>query len=197
MRTLQRVLWCVPVFVLAAAGLRADSARDNPAVGFGGVVLVGDGEVFVAEAANQFRPGMVYVYRKAGSAWQQAAVLQKPGAPAVGDRFGSSLALDGARLFVGAGTEDIHIFHKQGATWTPAAALSSSAVTGGENVQFAALSAAGDWLLVGQQVALAGRRGGGPPAAGAAAPAAPAGKVYAFKRDAAGQFAFVTTLTGP
>jgi hypothetical protein len=198
MRIVQRVLWCVPVFVVAAAGLRAGpTANDNTAMGFGGAVKVGDGEVFVAEAANQFRPGMVYVYRKAGAAWQQAAVLQKPGAPVVGDRFGSSLALDGTRLFVGSGPAEIHVFEKRGAVWTPAGVIASSAVTGGENVQFAATSAAGDWLFVGQQVALAARRGGGPPAAGAAPPAAPAGKVYVFKRDGAGQYAFVTTIAGP
>jgi choice-of-anchor B domain-containing protein len=198
MRPLLRVLWCVPVFVVAAAGLRADTAsRDTAAMGFGGAVIVGDGEVFVAEAANQFRPGMVYIYRKTGAAWQQAAVLQKPGSPAVGDRFGSSLALDGARLFVGAGPTAVHIFEKQGTNWAPVGAIANTAVTGGENVMFAAMSAAGDWLFVGQQVVLAGRRGGGPPAAGAAAPAAPAGKVYVFKRDAAGQYAFATSLTGP
>lgn len=197
MRALRRVLWCVPVFVLAAAGLRAETAaRDNAAMGFGGAVLVGDGEVFVAEAANQFRPGMVYVYRKSGAAWQQAAVLQKP-APAVGDRFGSALALDGTRLFVGSGPAEIHVFEKRGTVWTPAGTVASSAVTGGDNVMFAAMSASGDWLFVGQQVALAGRRGGGPAAEGAAVPAAPAGKVYTFKRDGAGQYAFSSTLTGP
>lgn len=197
MRALQRVLWCVPVFALAFTSLRAESsAPDTAAMGFGGAVIVGDGEVFVAEAANQFRPGMVYVYRKVGAAWQQAAVLQKP-SPVVGDRFGSSLALDGARLFVGSGPAEIQIFEKRGATWTHAGVVPSAAVTGGQDVMFAATSAAADWLFVGQQVALAGRRGGGPPAAGAAPPAAPSGKVYAFKRDAAGQYAFTATLTGP
>lgn len=165
-------------------------------MGFGGAVLVGEDEVFVSEAANQFRPGMVYVYRKTGAAWQQAAVLQKP-QPVVGDRFGSAMALDGARLFVGAGPAEIHIFEKQGTAWTHKGAVPSSAVTGGDNVQFASMAAAGDWLMVGQQVALAGRRGGGPPAAGAAAPAVPGGKVYAFKRDGAGQYTLATTLTGP
>jgi len=60
----------------------------NALVGFGGAVLVGDGEVFVAEAANRFRPGAVYVYRKTANAWQQAAVLNGPDA-AVVDEFGT------------------------------------------------------------------------------------------------------------
>jgi len=195
MRPLQRVLWCVPVFALALAGLRAEPMMaDNAAMGFGGAVLVGGGEVLVAEASNQFRPGMVYVYRKAGAAWQQAAVLQKP-EPAVGDRFGSSLALDGSRLFVGAGPAAIHVFEKRGTAWTHAGVVANSLVAGGDNVQFASMSAAGDWLLVGQQVVLAGRRGGGP--GGEAAAPAPAGKVYAFKRGTDGQYAFSTTLMGP
>ena len=80
-------------------------------------MLVGDGEVFAGEAANQFRPGMVYVYRKSGSAWQEAATLTAPNA-AVGDGFGTTLAQDGDRLFVGAGAAAVHVFTKQAGAWT-------------------------------------------------------------------------------
>ena len=65
----------------------ASKAVTAELVGFGGTVLVGDNEVFSAEAANQFRPGMVYVYRKTGGSWQQAATLTAPNA-AVLDQFG-------------------------------------------------------------------------------------------------------------
>ncbi len=197
MRSVQRVVLCGAVFAFVAFGMRAETgAREagDAAMGFGGAVIVGDGEVFVGEAANQFRPGMVYVYRKAGAAWQEAAVLRKPDA-AVGDRFGSSLALDGSRLFVGAGPTAVHVFEKRGGTWTHAGQIENAAVTGGEGVQFAAVGASGDWLFVGQQVMLAGRRGGGPGAPGAAATPLPAGKVYAFKRAADGRYAFASTLT--
>ena len=82
MRTVQKLAACGLVFAAVLFGLRErTSARegDVAASGFGGTVLVGDGEVFVGEAANQFRPGMVYVYQKAGAGWQQAATLLKPG----------------------------------------------------------------------------------------------------------------------
>ena len=89
-------------FVLGVVGLAAAFAgfRAEPqaavATGFGGAVLVGEGEVFVGEATNLFRPGQVYVYRKGSSGWAEAAKLSKPD-PVVGDLFGSSLTLDGSR----------------------------------------------------------------------------------------------------
>ncbi len=182
----------VAVLAFALFGFRATPDAVS-AMGFGGAVLVGDGEVFVGEAANQFRPGMVYVYRKAGNGWQQAAVLTKPGA-VVGDRFGSSLALDRARLFVGAGGLGVHVFDKQGATWTHAASIEPAVVPAAEGVSFGAVAASGDWLLVGQAVVLGGRGGRG---GGTNAPPPPAGKVYAFKRTASGGYSYAATIVSP
>ena len=54
--------------VFTSASTDAPAAPSEVLIGFGGAVLVGDGEVFAGEAANQFRPGMVYVYRKGGAA---------------------------------------------------------------------------------------------------------------------------------
>ena len=195
MQPIVRFLTGVAVLALAAfaplwPGVAARETSAPVAQAFGATVLVGDGEVFVGEALNQFRPGTVYVYRKAAGGWQQAATLQKPGA-AVGDRFGSSLVLDGSRLFVGRVPTAVHVFEKQGTAWTHVAQIESSAVTGAENVQFGAMGASGDWLLIGQQAAFAGRRGG------ANAPAVPQGKVYAFKRNASGGYDFQSTLTSP
>ena len=98
MRSLQRSLICGAVFAIAFFGVSVSTF-----VGFGGAVLVGDDEVFVGEAANQFRPGTVYVYRRSGSGWREAGTLTAPTA-VVGDQFGTSLALDGNRLFVGSGS---------------------------------------------------------------------------------------------
>ena len=94
MRSLSRTAACCAALALTFFG-----ASVSTFVGFGGAVLVGDGEIFVGEAANNFRPGTVYVYRRGGSAWQEAASLTAPNG-AVGDQFGSALALDGTRLFV-------------------------------------------------------------------------------------------------
>lgn len=193
MRAQLRFLAGIVLLGFTTFGFRsAPEARE--AMGFGATVLVGDGEVFVGEAANQFRPGMVYVYRKEGAGWQQAALLTRPGA-AVGDRFGSSLTLDGGRLFVGAGAAAVHVFNRQGSSWSHAAAIEASAVTGVEGVQFGAVGVSGDWLLVGQVAALGGRRGGGP--GGANAPPAPQGRVYAFRRNASGVFDFQSVITSP
>jgi choice-of-anchor B domain-containing protein len=159
----------------------------NALVGFGGAVLVGDGEVFVAEAANRFRPGAVYVYRKTANAWQQAAVLNGPDA-AVGDEFGTSLAFNGSQLIIGAGQTALHVFRKDGTRWVLA-----NTVTAAGDAQFGATAADGDWLLVGRPAAGGGRggRGGG---RGGAMAAAPAGAVYAYKRGADGSFALSATL---
>jgi choice-of-anchor B domain-containing protein len=158
--------------------------------GFGGIVLVGDGEIFAAEAANQFRPGMVYVFRKNGGAWQEAAVLTAPEA-AVLDQFGASLALSGDRLFVGAGNATVHVFTKQGMTWSHSGTVPSSAVPG-ETPNFGnAIAATGDWLLVGKQVVGAGRGGR---RGGADAPPPPPGAVFAFQRGANGQYAYHSTI---
>lgn len=184
-------------FVLGVVGLAAAFAgfRAEPqaavATGFGGAVLVGDGEVFVGEATNLFRPGQVYVYRKGASGWAEVAKLSKPD-PVVGDLFGSSLTLDGSRLFVGAGGRAVHVFEKQGVSWTHRAAVEPTAVTGAEDVVFGAVGASGDWLLVAQQVQLLGGRG-----RGANAPPPPSGKVYAFKRNGSGGYDFHSIVTSP
>jgi choice-of-anchor B domain-containing protein len=227
MRNFLRTMLYSAVFAIAFFSFRSGEVvtlaapADSMLVGFGGTVLVGDGEVFVGEAANQFRPGTVYVYRKSGGAWQQAATLTGPNA-AVGDQFGTALALDGSRLFVGAGARAVHVFAKQGATWSLTGSLPITAIPGAialpapgtpppaDPAEAAALqnadrfgtamTASGEWLFVGKAVTLAGRGGriggggGGAGRGGDAAPALPAGAVYAFKRDASGQYAYHSTL---
>ena len=81
MRSIHRFGLCLGVLALTTLAFRATpAARSAELMGFGASVLVGDGEIFVGEAANQFRPGRVYVYRKAGAGWQAAATLTKPDA---------------------------------------------------------------------------------------------------------------------
>ncbi len=184
--------------VLACGLGRIDLAgREAPPLAqFGGAVLVGDGEVFAGESQNQFRPGLVYVFRKSGASWVEAATITAPKS-AVGDGFGWSLALDGSTLFVGAGAgaTAIHVYTKQGANWTYASTVDPSVVpmppappapapaappAGGAPAAAAAppappvaqfgsaMAASGDWLLVGKAIAGGrGRGGAGPITAGA------------------------------
>ena len=197
MRVVIRVGLCACVMAMALLSRIGSSTPEAAGatmfVGFGGTVLVGDGEVFVGEAANQFRPGTVYIYRKAGDAWQQSATLTGPQA-AVGDRFGASLALDGESLFVGAGTDAVHVFRRSGTSWTLGESVAATAVPG-DPVRFGAMAASGDWLLVGKEVPGGGRGRGGRGRGGQTSEPQPAGAVYAFKRDTSGQFAYHSTLT--
>ncbi len=181
------------VVVWSGLSAREVTPAAEAMVGFGGTVLVGDGEVFAAEAANQFRPGTVYVFRKNGGQWQQAATLTAPNA-AVLDQFGTALALSGDTLFVSAGTSTVHQFRKQGGTWSHASTIASTQVPGDPVTFGSAIAATGDWLLVGKQVVGAGRGRGGR-AGGEDAPAVPAGAVFAFKRGADGAFVYHSTLT--
>ncbi|HET9373110.1 MAG TPA: choice-of-anchor B family protein [Vicinamibacterales bacterium] len=198
MSTLSRFVLCASLLAVIGFGARVGTSPATStaasSVGFGGAVLVGDGEVFVGEAANQFRPGMVYVYRKVDGTWRQAATITKPNG-AVGDNFGTTLALDGSRLFVGANADAVFIFTKQGETWTPSGQIDATSVTGVENVRFGAMAIARDWLLVGQEPPAGRGRGRG--RAGQNAPPQPAGRVYAFKRAADGSYAFATTIVSP
>ena len=58
---------------------------------FGNAVLVGDDELIIAEPNPTFRAGAVYVYRKVGNRWQEAAQIQAPDTERA-DGFGTVLA---------------------------------------------------------------------------------------------------------
>ena len=227
MRSSLRVIaLCGAVFALALCGLRAGLGGTTVLASaelaqFGGAVLVGDGEVFAAESNNQFRSGLVYVFRKTGASWVEVMQLASP-KTAVGDGFGSSLALDGSTLFVGAGNSAVHVFTKEGTRWTfastveaatvpmppaaappppatpPAAGAAPAAPPPPNVARFGAISASGDWLLIGKEVAggrgRGGAGGGGQGGRGGAAPAQPAGAVFAFKRGADGQYVYRSTI---
>jgi choice-of-anchor B domain-containing protein len=207
MRTFKRTLAGLALFATAAVPVTA-SASNPPKYGiaakvyastaalrnaFGGTVVVGNGEVFVGEAQNSFRPGAVYVYRKTGAAWKQVAVLNAPKAE-YGDPFGAAMVVDGNNLYVGAGPTAVHIYHKTGTTWSYASTI--DATQAGASAKFGnAIAASGDWLFIGEvpaqqtfQPAGAGR--GGPPAP------VPNGAVYAFRRTG-NSYSFHSTITRP
>ncbi len=214
-------LWAAPFRAPAGLGVNLAAAE---LTGFGGTVLVGDGEIFVGEAANQFRPGLVYLYRKTPTGWQEAATLTGP-TSAVGDQFGSSLALDGTTLFVGAGPTLVHVFTKPATSvWTYASTISASTLPEGAlppnavtpPAQAPAAGAApppaaqappavppgirfGHAIAAANGWLLVGKEviGGGRGRAGGGAtqPALPAGVVFAFQRGASGAYAYRSTLS--
>ncbi|MCB9915508.1 MAG: FG-GAP repeat protein [Planctomycetes bacterium] len=111
--------------------------------------------------------GAVYVFTRSGSAWTQQAYL-KASTPGFGDRFGTSLALDGDTLLVGASEEDsaatgvngaqaddtsresgaAYVFTRSGATWTQQAYLKASN-TGARDRFGCAVALQGELALIG------------------------------------------------
>jgi choice-of-anchor B domain-containing protein len=136
----------------AAQTFRSAEAAE---AGFGAAVAVGDGEVFVAEAANRFRAGIVYVYRKAANgAWTERAQLTSS-TSALRDQFGQAIAVDGSTLMVASQSRDsgsagmVHVFTRgAGGTWSETGMI--HAPEGAAEDHFgASLILHGDDLMVG------------------------------------------------
>ena len=141
----------------AVPSLQAQTFRSaEPAeAGFGAAVAIGNGEVFVAEAANRFRPGIVYLYRKANDgSWTEQAQLTGSES-ALRDQFGRAIAVDGSTLMISSQSRDsgaagmVHIFTRgSGGDWTETGWIKAPGGTPEE--QFgASLALAGDDLMVG------------------------------------------------
>jgi choice-of-anchor B domain-containing protein len=189
MRFTQRVVICLAALVTAPASLTAQSGS------FGTSVVIGDGELIIAEPNNQFRSGLVYVYRRTGDGWREAAQLSASAAERA-DGFGTVVASTGTTLFVGQLGARLHVFEKQGTEWRAAGMLAAEGIEGADaecnqygycSTQFGiTLTAAGDWLFVGEPGSVAGeaprqRRGQEPE------PGVP-GVVHVFHRGADGSW---------
>ena len=139
---------------LAAQTYRGAPIRPPEMAGFGGAVAVGDGEVFVGEAGNVMRPGLVYVYRRAGTRWSEAVQI-KSSTATYGDGFGSALAVDGSTLAVAAAKQNaVFVFTKgAGGAWAQSVRLADAGGTLPGSGPFAAapltVALSGDVLLVG------------------------------------------------
>ncbi|MGH7573096.1 MAG: FG-GAP repeat protein, partial [Gemmatimonadota bacterium] len=89
------------ITLLLALLLSAASAVPAAAQSFGQTAAVAGEDVLFGQPDIDRTPGAVYVYRRSGGTWEEAARLTAAdGIP--GDRFGSALAVDGDRLLVGA-----------------------------------------------------------------------------------------------
>ncbi|HLX68809.1 MAG TPA: FG-GAP repeat protein [Verrucomicrobiae bacterium] len=133
--------------------------------GFGGAVAA-DGNTFVA--ATQFAPFAVYVYTNNNGTWTEQAKLTSPtGNPR--DRFGSSLAIQGNTLVVGAaGALSAYVFTNVNGAWIEQQVLTPS---GGSGLSFAGNSFNG-MSLNGNTLAIG--------AGSEATPAGNTGSVYVF-----------------
>jgi len=100
------------------AMLTARQGSTNDSLGRA-VAVLGD-MAFVGAPGRNSRVGAVYVFRRDGGAWAQAARLD--GSPESEGRFGAAIAVQGTRLVVGAPTENrrgaVHVFRQDGTRWT-------------------------------------------------------------------------------
>ena len=135
----------------AGPKLVADDGATNDRLGYS-VAVYGDTAVVGApeDDANQFQDrGSAYVYVRTNGVWTQQQKLLIPD-PTIGDKFGTSVAVSGDTIIVGAPNHDAnggdagaaYVFTRSGATWTFQQKLTA---TGGQS---------GDWF--GQSVALDG-----------------------------------------
>ena len=189
MRLLRAVFVCLVSIGISAVPALAQSS------GFGLTVVVDGDDLIIGEPNNSFRPGTVYVYRKSGETWEEAAQLRAD-AYERDDGFGAVLALAGDTLFVAQRGGLLHTFERDGSNWRSTGTLDVDGLTGPDpgcqqgygycRTDFGiAIAAEGDWMMVGKpgRVASAGgRRGRGTPQ-----PAEP-GAVYIFRRGGSGRW---------
>jgi len=88
------------IAVALAAALAPPS--DLAAQGYGGSLVVSDGQVLVGEPGGGPLPGVVYVYGPAADGWTESARLALTGVGDPPDGFGRALAGGGGLVFVGA-----------------------------------------------------------------------------------------------
>jgi hypothetical protein len=94
-----------------------------PAGEYGSCVAVsGDTIAVSSPRGDDGVPGRVLVFVGAGSTWTLQATLWASDGAGISDRFGTSLALEGDRLFVGApqhevGLGAVYAFERSGMTW--------------------------------------------------------------------------------
>lgn len=146
---------------------------------FGADVDIYGDEVLIGEPNSRYRPGIVYVFTKAGDgAWSEHKQLTAPDAFDF-DGFGSSLDVSGDRLLVGAlrqnrGRGAAYVFeHRPGDGWVLVAELTDDDVDAGDGFA-GSVDIEGDIAVVGAP----GRVSNGPPGH----PGRP-GAAYVFRRD--------------
>ena len=161
---------------------------------FGNAVIIGEGELLVAEPNPTFRAGVVYVYRKLDGEWREATQILAPNTERA-DGFGTVLAATASTLFVGQRNGPLRIYERDGQGWRYTETISADGVEGTDpgcgqygycGTDFGIeLAADGEWLLVGEPGTIPSpvRR---PDAAAEPPPPIPPGVVRAYQRSASG-----------
>jgi uncharacterized repeat protein (TIGR01451 family) len=134
------------------AELLADDLAFNDYFG-GSVSIDGDTAIIGADFDNQplSNAGSAYVFVRSGTTWTQQAKLVA-GDAGVGDRFGSSVSIDGDTVAVGAMDQAspgaAYIFVRSGTVWSEQSQLIGSGIAGSAQMGYS-VSVSGDAVLVG------------------------------------------------
>ena len=121
--------WTQQAKLTAGDGAASDDFGISVAID-GDTALVG---AYLDDVGANSDQGSAYVFTRSGSTWTQEAKLTA-GDGAVGDRFGSSVAIDGDTALVGAYLDDVgansnqgsaYVFTRSGSTWTQQAKLTA------------------------------------------------------------------------
>ena len=161
------------------------SAGTAAAQEFGNTARIAGDEILFAQPGTDMIPGSVFVYRRASSSWSESARLTaSDGMP--GNRFGSSLAVDGDRLVVGAWWADsgrgaAYVFERAGSGWRETARLTASGGDRGDSLG-SRVALHGDVALVSYASAVDSTEGG---------------KVLVFRRDGSGTWREAGVLRAP
>ena len=142
--------------VLAGGELAAQSTPGG-AVGaaqgaFGRALAIAGPDLIVGEPNNPGTSGVVYVYRKAGAKWGEAAALKASDAQP-SDGFGNTIAVSGDMMIVTASRANqnrgaVYIFQRERGNWVERARMTAQDGTPAENFG-QALAISGDLALVG------------------------------------------------
>ncbi len=154
--------------IIQQAYLKASSTAEGGYFGYA-VAVSGDYAVVSAylDSSKGQASGLVYVFLRTGSTWAQQAVLRAPNAES-DDQFGTSVAISGDTIVVGAPYEDsnatgvggnqsnnsagdagaAYVFLRNGPAWNIQGYLKASNTGAGDNFG-TAVSIAGDLIVVG------------------------------------------------
>jgi hypothetical protein len=153
------------------------------AFGHFGVSVAIDGDIAVVgetQVHYPSGPGAAFVFAREGQEWREIQMLS-PSDSGWGDRFGSSVAIDGDTLLVGATPSGlggaVYVFERLGDTWTETAKFTAPVPTGDDGF--------GATVALSGGIALVGASGDG----------TPAGRAYVFRRSAPGNWSPEAQLT--
>jgi hypothetical protein len=130
---------------LVATG-QAHRRRPGRGDRFGTAVALNQDYAAVGAPDDDGALGAVYIFERSGTAWSQVDKLTRPTGVA-DDAFGTSVAMRGDQLLVGAPGRDgargaVYLYERSGATWVPLVTYTASDAAAGD--RFGAGVAIGD-----------------------------------------------------